>query len=149
MLLLLFSCTVLSLCDAMNCSMSFTISWTLLKLMSIELVMLSIHLIPCCLLFPLPAIFPSISFFSSESALGMRWPKSWSFSFSIRPSCEYSGLISFGIDWFDILIVRGTQIPYYFFYVTSLTVHLTTVYGRCYYFHLTHGKTDTQRGKCT
>ena len=70
------------------------------------------------------------------------------FSFSISPSSECSGLISFRIDSFDLLIVQGTQIPYYFFYVTGLTVHLTTLYGRCYYFHLTHGKTDTRRGKC-
>ena len=135
--------------EACQASPSFTISWTLLKLMSIELVMLSSHLILCCPLFLLPSIFPSIRFFSSELALCIRWPKYWNFSFSFSPSSEYSGLISFRIDWFNILIVQGTQIPYYFFYVTSLTVRLTTLYGRCYYFHLTHGKTDTQRGKCT
>ena len=134
---------------ACQASPSFTISWSLLKLMSIELVVLSSHLILCCPLFLLPSIFPSIRFFSSESALCIRWPKYWNFSFSISPSSEYSGLISFRIDWFNILIVQGTQRLYYFFYVTSLTVHLTTLYGRCYYFHLTHGKTDTQRGKYT
>ena len=77
----------------------------MLKLMSIELVMLSNHLIFCCPLL-LPSIFPSISVFSNKSALHIRWPKSWSFSFNISPSNEYSGLISFRIDWFDLLAVQ-------------------------------------------
>ena len=76
--------------------------------MSIELVMLSNHLIFCCPLLLLPAIFPSIGVFSIESALCLRWPKSWSFSFSISPSSKYSVLISFGIDWLDLLAVHGT-----------------------------------------
>src|SRR5574340_396254 len=88
--------------------MSFTISQSLLKLMSIESVMPSNHLILCPLLLLLPSIFPSIRIFSSESVLHIRWPKYWSFSFSIGPSNEYSGLISFRIDWFDILAVQGT-----------------------------------------
>ena len=71
-----------------------------------ELVMLSNHLILCCPLLPLPSIFPSIRAFSNELALFMRWPKYWSFSTS--PSCEYSGLISFRIDWFDLLVIQGT-----------------------------------------
>ena len=88
--------------------MSFTISLSLLKLRSIESVMLSNHLILCCPLLFLPSIFPSIRVFSSESALHIRWPKYWSFSFSISLSYEYSGLISFRIDWLDLLAVQGT-----------------------------------------
>ena len=88
--------------------LSFTICKSLLKLMSIESVMPSNHLILCCLLLLLPSIFPSIRVFSNESALSIRWPKYWSFSFSISPSNEYSGLISFRIDWFDPLAVQGT-----------------------------------------
>ena len=76
--------------------------------MSIKSVMLSSHLILCCPLHLLPSIFPSIRVFSNESALRMRWPKCWSFSFSISPSNEYSGLISFRIDWLDLLAVQGT-----------------------------------------
>ena len=87
--------------------LSCTISWSLLKFMSIESMMLSNHLILCHPLLLLPSIFPSIRVFSNESALRNRWPKYWSFSFSIIPSNEYSGLISFGIDWFD-LAVQGT-----------------------------------------
>ena len=89
-------------------SLSFTISWHLLRFMFIELVMLSNHLILCCLLLFLPSIFPSIRVFSNEFALHIRWSKYWSFSFSISPSKEYSGLISFRIDWFDLLAVPGT-----------------------------------------
>ena len=89
-------------------SLSFTISLSLLKLMSTELVMPSNHLILCHPLLPLPSIFPSIRVFSNESAPPIRWPKYWSFSFSISLSNEYSGLISFRIDWFDLLAVQGT-----------------------------------------
>ena len=89
-------------------SLSITNSRSLFKLVSIELVMPSNHLILCWPLFLLPSIFPSISVFSNESVLHIRWPKDWSFSFSISPSNEYSGLISFRIDWFDILAVQGT-----------------------------------------
>ena len=88
-------------------SLSFTISWSLLKLMSIESVMPSNHFILCLTLF-LPSSFPSIRAFSNESALHIRWPKYWSFSFSLRPSSEYSRLISFRIDWLDLLAVLGT-----------------------------------------
>ena len=80
----------------------------LAQLMSIESVMLSNHLILCCPLFFLPSIFPSIRVFSNESTLCIRWPNYWSFSFSISPFNEYSGLISFRIDWFDLLAVQGT-----------------------------------------
>ena len=89
-------------------SLSFTISWSLLKLMSIESVMPSNHLILCRPLLLLPSIFPSIRVFSNDSALHTRWPKYWSFSFNISPSNEHSGLISFRIDWFDLLAVQGT-----------------------------------------
>ena len=85
--------------------LSFTTSWSLLKFMSSESVMLSNHLILCHPLLLLPSIFPRIRLFSNESALHVRWPKYW--SFSISPSNEYSGLISFRIDWFDLLAVQG------------------------------------------
>ena len=93
---------------ALQASLSFTISQSLFKLMSIELVMPSNHIILCHPLLLLPSIFPSIRVFSNESALRIKWPKYWSFSFSISPSNEYSGLISFRIDWFDLLAVQGT-----------------------------------------
>ena len=93
---------------ACQASLSFTISQSLLKLMSIESVMSFSYLDLCCPRLLLPSIFSSIRVFSNESALPIRWPKYWSFSFSISPSSEYSGLISFGIDWFDFLAVQGT-----------------------------------------
>ena len=89
-------------------SLSFSISQNLLKLMSTESVMPSNYLILCRPLLLLPSVFPRIRVFSSESALCIRWPKYWSPSFSISPSNEYSGLISFRIDWFDLLVVQGT-----------------------------------------
>ena len=92
---------------ARQASLSFTNSQSLLKLMSIELVILSNHLILCRPLLLLPSVFPSIRVFANESAVCIRWPKYWSFSFSISPSNEYSGLISLRIDWFD-LAVQGT-----------------------------------------
>ena len=89
-------------------SLPITKSWSLLKLMSIELVTPSNHLIFCHPLLLLPSIFPSIRvFFPNESVLHIRWSKYWSFSFNISPSNEYSGLISFRIDWFDLLAVQG------------------------------------------
>ena len=91
---------------ACQASLSYISSQSLLKLMSIESVMPSNHLILCHPLLLLPSVFSSIRVFSNESALGIRWPKYWSFIFS--PSNEYSGLISFRIDWFDLLAVRGT-----------------------------------------
>ena len=93
---------------ACQASLSFTISQTLLKLMSIESVMLSNHVILCCPLLLLPSIFPNIRVFSNKSALHIRWPKYWNFSFSISLSNEYSELISFRIDCFDFLAVQGT-----------------------------------------
>ena len=91
--------------EAHQASLSITNSWSLLKLMSIESVMPSSHLILCCPLLLLPPIPPSIRVFSNESALHMRWPKYWSFSFSISPSNEHPGLISFRMDWLDLLVV--------------------------------------------
>ena len=93
---------------ACQASLSNTNSWSLLKLISIELVMPSNHLILCCPLLLLPSIFPSIRVFSNESLFRIRWPKYWSFSLSISPFNEYSGLISFRIDWLDLLAVQGT-----------------------------------------
>ena len=109
--LLFFSRSVMSdslqppVTAAPQSSLSFTISLNLLKLMSIELVMPSKHLILCFSLF-LPSTFPSIRVFSSELALHIRWPKYWSFSFSTSPSNEYSGLITFRIYWFDLAVQR-------------------------------------------
>ena len=93
---------------AHQASLSITNSWSLLKLISIDSVMPSNHLILCHPLLLLPSIFPSIGFFSNESVLCIRWPKYWSFSFSISPSNDYSGLISFRIDWLALLVVQGT-----------------------------------------
>ena len=88
--------------------LSITNSWSLLKLMSVESAMRSTHLILCRPLLLLPPIPPNIRVFSSDSALHIRWPKDWSFSFSISPSNEHPGLISFRIDWFDLLAVQGS-----------------------------------------
>ena len=113
LLLLLFSRSVVSdslwphgLHAARQASLSFTISWSFLKLMCIESVMPSNHLILCCPLLLLPSNFPNIRVFSNESAVHIRWPKYW--NFSISPSNEYSGLISFRINWFDLLEVQGS-----------------------------------------
>ena len=94
---------------ARQASLSITNSQSSLKLMSIESVMPSSHLILCCPLFLLPPIPPSIRVFSNESALRMRWPKYWSFSLSISPSNEHVGLMSFGMDWLDLLAGQGTH----------------------------------------
>ena len=104
---------------AHQASLSITNSRNLPKLMSIESVMPSNHLILCHPLLLPPSIFPSIRIFSSESALCIRWPKYWSFIFSISPSNEHSGLISFRMDWLDLLAVQGT--------LKSLLQHHTTV----------------------
>ena len=106
-----FTQLCLNLCNPMNHSMpdlSITNSRSLFKLMSTELMMPSSHLILCRPLLLLPPIPPSIRVFSNKSTLRMRWPKYWSFSFSISPSNEYSGLISFRMDWLDLLAVQGT-----------------------------------------
>ena len=88
--------------------LSFTISWSLLRFMSTELVMISNYLILCHPLLLLPRIFPNIGIFSNESVFRIMWPKYWCFSFSISPSNQYSGLISFRIDWFDLLAIQGS-----------------------------------------
>ena len=93
---------------ALQASLSITNSWSLFKLMSIESVVPSNHLILSHPLLLSPSIFPSIRVFSNESALCIRWPKYWSFTFNISPSDEYSGLISFRMDWLDLLAVQGT-----------------------------------------
>ena len=93
---------------ARQASLSITNAWSLLKLMSIELVMPSKHLILCHPLLLPPSTFPSLRIFSSESVLHIKWPKYWSISFSITSSNGYSGLISFRIDWLDLLAVQGT-----------------------------------------
>ena len=99
-----------TLCDPMDCSMpvQHQLLWSLLKLMSIESLVPSNHLILCCPLLLLPSIFPSIRVFSNVSVLCIRWPKYWGFSFSISPSNEYPGLISFRMDWLALLAVQGT-----------------------------------------
>ena len=143
--MLLFSCSVMS--DSLwphglqhtrlSCPLS---SLDLLKLMFIESVMPSNHLILCCPL-SLPLIFPSIMVFSNEPALHIRWPKYWSFSFSISPSNEYSGLISFRMDWLELLAVQGT--------LKSLLQHHSASIFRCSAFftvqlshpYMTTGKT--------
>ena len=103
-----------TLCDPVNCStgqasLSITNSWSLLKLIYIELVMPFNHLILCHPLLLLPSVFPSIMVFFKESVLCIRWPNYWSFSFSISPSNEYSGLISFRFHWFDLASPRDSQ----------------------------------------
>ena len=112
--MLLFSYSVVSdsvtpWTAARQASLSFTISWSLLKLMSIESVMPSNYLILCHPLLLWPSVFPSIRVFSNESVLGIRWPKYWSFSFSICPSSGYSGLTSFRVDWFDLAVQGALQ----------------------------------------
>ena len=110
-LLLLFSCVQLFVTPwiaALQAFLSFTISWSLLRFMSIESVMTFNHLILCCPLLLQSSIFPSIRVFSNESVLRIRWPKYWSFNFSISPSKKYSGLISFRIDWLNIFALQET-----------------------------------------
>ena len=96
-----------TLCNPMGCSRPN--SQSLLKFMSVESVMLSNHLILCCPLLLPPSIFPSIRVFSNDSVLHIRWPKCWSFSFSISPSKKYSGLISFRMDWLDLCSPKNSQ----------------------------------------
>ena len=113
-------------------SLSISNSQILLKLMSVEWVMPSNHLILCHPLLLLPSIFPSIRVFSSESALHIRWPKYWSFNFSVSPSNEYSGLISFRMDWLDLLAVQGTLKSHFQYHSSVLSFlyspTLTSIY---------------------
>ena len=129
---------------ACQASLSITNFWSLLKLMCIKLVMPSNHLILCCPLLLLPLIFPSIRVFSNESVLHIRWPKYWSFSFSISSSNDYSRLISFGIDWFDLLAVQGT--------LKSLLQHHSSkasILWRSAFFTVQHSHPYMTTGKIT
>ena len=126
-------------------SLSITNFQSLLKLMSTELVMPFKHLILCRPLLLLPSIFPSIRVFSSESVLHIRWPKYWSFSFNISPSNEYSGLISFRIDWFDLLAVWGTLKSLLQHHNSKASILLRSVFfiAQVSYPCMTTGKTIT------
>ena len=126
-------------------SSSSIVSQSLLKFMSIELVMLSNHLILFHPLLLLPSIFPIIRVFSNESALCIRWPKYWSFSFSISPSNEYSGLISFGVDWFSLLEVQGTlkSLLQHHSSKASILRHSAFLMVQISYTYITTGKTIT------
>ena len=113
---------------ACQASLSFTVSWSLLSFMPIESVMLSNHLILCCPFLLLPSIFPSIRVFSNESSLCIRWQRYWSFSFSISPSNEYSGLISFWMNWLDLLAAQGTLKSYLQHHSSEASILLKTFY---------------------
>ena len=123
-------------------SLSFTISQNLLKLISIKLVMPSNHLILCYPLLLLSSVFLSIRVFSKELALCIRWPKSWSFSFSISPSNEYSGLISFRMDWFNLLAVQGTlrSLLQHHSSKASILWHSAFFMAQLSYLYMTTGK---------
>ena len=114
----------------MDCSpsLSFSISWSLPKLMSIESVMPSNHVILCHLLLLLPSVFPSIRVFSNELAFRIRWLKYWSFSFSISPSNEYSGFTSFRIDWFDLFAVQGILKSLLQHYISKASILLQSAF---------------------
>ena len=128
---------------ACQASLSITNSWSLLKLMSIELVMPSSHLILCYALLLLPSIFPSIRVFSNELALPIRWPKYWNFSFSISPSNDYSVLISFRIDWLDALAVQGTLKSHLQYHSSKASIfqHSAFFMVQLSHPHMTTGKT--------
>ena len=127
---------------ACQASLSITKSQSLLKLMSMESVMPSNHLILCHPLLLLPSIFPSIRVFSNESVLHIRWPKCWNFSFSISPSNEYSGLISFRMDWLDLFAVQGTlKSLQYHNSKASILQHLAFFIVQLSHPHITTGKT--------
>ena len=126
-------------------------SQSLLKLMSIESVMPSSHLILCHPFFLLPSIFPSIRVFSSELALCIKWPKYWSFSFSISPSNEYSGLVSFRMDWFDLLAVQGTlksllqhHSSKHQFFSAQFSLWSSTWVSGCYFLHLRNEESEVR-----
>ena len=127
---------------ACQASLSFTVSWSLLKFMSILSVMLSNHLILCHLLLLL-SVFPSIRVFSSELALCIRWPNYWSFSFNINPSNDCSGLISFRIDLFDLLVVQGTVKSLLQHHSSKASILLCSAFFMVYLSHpyMTTGKT--------
>ena len=142
----LFSCVRLFATPwtaACQASLSITNSQSLLKLMSIESVIPSIHIILCCPLLLLPPIPPSIWVFSNESTLRMRWPKYWSFNFSISPSNEYSGLISFRMDLLDVLAVQGALKSLLQHYSSKASIHLCLAFFIVQLSHpyMTIGKT--------
>ena len=128
---------------AHQASLSFTNSQSLLKLMSMESVIPSNHLILCHPLLLLPSVFPCIRVFSNESAFHIRWPKYWSFSFSISPSNEYSGLISFRMDWLDLLAVQGTlkSLPQHHSSKASILLHWDFFMVQCSHLYITTRKT--------
>ena len=128
---------------ARQASLFITISWNLLKLMSIELVMPSNHLILCCSLLLLPSIFLSIRVFSNELAFCIKWPKYWHFSFSISPSNEHPGLISFRMDWLNLLAVQGTlkSLLLHHSSKASMLRHSTFFMVQFSHPHMTAGKT--------
>ena len=128
---------------ARQASLSFTISHSLLKLMSIESVMPPSHLILCHPLLLLPSIFPSIKFFSNELALCISWSTYWSFSFSTSPSNEYSGLISFTIDWFGLLSVQGTLKSLLQHHILKVSIFQCSAFFMVQFSHqnMTTGKT--------
>ena len=136
----LFATPWTAVCQA---SLSFSISWSLLKRMSIELVMPFNHLILCHPLLLPPSICPSIRVFSNESVLCIRWPKYWNFSFSIGPSNEYSDLISFRIDWFDLLAVQGTLKSLLQHHSSKASIHWHSAFFIVQLSHpyMTNGKT--------
>ena len=142
----MLTCEYIFICDqrkylwtaACQASLSFIVSQSLLKLVSIELVMASNHLVLCCPLLLLPSIFPSIRVFSNESALCIRWLEYWSFSFSISPSIEYSGLISFRIDWFDFAIQESSPTPQF---KASIFQHSGFFMVQLPHLYMTTGKT--------
>ena len=125
---------------ARQASLSITNFWSLLKLMSIESVMSSNHLILCHLLLSLPSIFPSIRVFFNESPLRIRWPKYWSFCFSISLSNEYSMLISFRIDWFDLLAIQGSRLQHHSL-KASIFQHSAFFMVQLSHLYMTTGKT--------
>ena len=128
---------------ACQAPLSITNSWSSPKLMSIATVMPSNHLILCRPLLLLPSIFPSIRVFSNESVLHIWWPKYWSFSFSVSPSNEYSGLISFRIDWLDLLVVQGTlkSLPQHHSSKASILWHSAFFIVQLSHPYMTTGKT--------
>ena len=125
---------------ACQASLSFTVSWSLIKPMFIELVMPSNHLILCHPILLQPSIFPSIRVFSSELALCMRWPKYWSFSFSISPSNMYPELISFRIDWFNLLAVQETRKSLHQHHNSKASILWCSAF---FMIHLSHWETQT------
>ena len=126
-------------------SLSITNSQSLLRLMSIESMMSSNHLILCHLLLLPPSIFPRIRVFSNESVLHIRWPKYWSFSFSISPPSEFSGLISFRIDWFELLAVQGTLKSLFQYHSSKASILWSSAFFMVQLSHpyMTTGKTIT------